>query len=188
MVLKVNSLPNYPLLFLTGRIGILLLFDLLITLPANSSYVTTLMEFLRLNLDFLKTDRWHDSTYFLFCLDFRNNFSLGQHVVWKKCHWIRESPFRITLQKKAHFAFSMQNCIHYFRWTVVLIVVTNSFLTDTKNDKYGSSIVIRSPVHQIDICTTPPPPVIHWKSQINPTWSVVFTSRMKPNATCPIYL
>ncbi len=32
----------------------------------------------------------------------------------------------------------MQNRIHYFRWTTGLIVVTNSFLTGTKNDKYGS--------------------------------------------------
>ncbi len=31
----------------------------------------------------------------------------------------------------------MQNRIHYFRWTAGLIVVTNSFLTGTKNDKYG---------------------------------------------------
>ncbi len=31
----------------------------------------------------------------------------------------------------------MQNCIHYFRWTAGLKVVTNSFLTGTKNDKYG---------------------------------------------------
>ncbi len=40
------------------------------------------------------------------------NFSLGQRVVQKKCHWMRKSPFRITLQKLAHFSFSMQNCIH----------------------------------------------------------------------------
>ncbi len=32
----------------------------------------------------------------------------------------------------------MQNRIHYFRWTAGLIVVTNSFLTGTKNDKYGT--------------------------------------------------
>ncbi len=44
---------------------------------------------------------------------------------------------RITLQKRADFAFSMQNRIHYFGWTAGLIVVTNSFLTGTKNDKYG---------------------------------------------------
>ncbi len=49
----------------------------------------------------------------------------------------RESPFRITLQKRAQFAFSMQNRIHYLRWTAALIVVTKSFLTGTKNDKYG---------------------------------------------------
>ncbi len=34
----------------------------------------------------------------------------------------------------------MQNRIHYFRWTAGLIVVTNSFLTGTKNDKYGTVI------------------------------------------------
>ncbi len=27
----------------------------------------------------------------------KNNFSIGQHVV-NKCHWIRKSPFRLTLQ------------------------------------------------------------------------------------------
>ncbi len=42
---------------------------------------------------------------------------------------------------KAHFAFSMLNRIHYFRWTAGLIVVTNSFLTGTKNDKYGNKVV-----------------------------------------------
>ncbi len=52
----------------------------------------------------------------------------------KMCHWICESPLRITLQKRAHFAFSMQNPVHYFRWSAGLIVVTNSFLTGTKND------------------------------------------------------
>ncbi len=31
----------------------------------------------------------------------------------------------------------MQNRIHYFRSTAGLIVVTNSFLTGSKNDKYG---------------------------------------------------
>ncbi len=37
----------------------------------------------------------------------------------------------------------MQNCIHYFRWTAVLIVVTKSFLTGTKNDKYGITEITR---------------------------------------------
>ncbi len=60
----------------------------------------------------------------------------------KKCHWIVESPLRINLQKRAHFAFSMQNRIHYFRWTAGLIVVTNSFLTGIKHDKYGKFISI----------------------------------------------
>ncbi len=50
----------------------------------------------------------------------------------QKYHWIGKGPFRITLQKMAHFAFSVKNCIHYFRWTAVLIVVTNSFLTALK--------------------------------------------------------
>ncbi len=36
----------------------------------------------------------------------------------------------------------MQNRIHYFRWKAGLIVVTNSFLTGTKNDKYGISVCI----------------------------------------------
>ncbi len=31
----------------------------------------------------------------------------------------------------------MQNRIYYFRWTAGLIVVANSFLAGTKNDKYG---------------------------------------------------
>ncbi len=35
----------------------------------------------------------------------------------------------------------MQNRIHYFRWTAGLIVVTNSFLTGTKNDKYGNCLL-----------------------------------------------
>ncbi len=35
----------------------------------------------------------------------------------------------------------MQNRIHYFRWTAGLIVVTNSFLTGTKNDKYGNDLI-----------------------------------------------
>ncbi len=34
----------------------------------------------------------------------------------------------------------MQNRIHYLRWTAGLIVVTNSFLTGTKNDKYGTIV------------------------------------------------
>ncbi len=58
----------------------------------------------------------------------------------KRCHWIHESPFRITLQKRANFIFSMQNRIDYSRWTAGLIVVTNSFLTGTKNDRYGKSV------------------------------------------------
>ncbi len=37
----------------------------------------------------------------------------------------------------AHFAFSMQNCIHYFRWTAVLAVVTNSFSSGPIREKYG---------------------------------------------------
>ncbi len=60
---------------------------------------------------------------------------------WTNERWICESLFRITLHKRAHFAFSMQNRIHYFRWTAGLIVVTNSFLTGTKNDKYGNLIL-----------------------------------------------
>ncbi len=32
----------------------------------------------------------------------------------------------------------MQNRIHYFKWTAGLIVVTDSFLTGTKNDKCGT--------------------------------------------------
>ncbi len=39
----------------------------------------------------------------------------------------------------------MQNRIHYLRWTAGLIVVTNSFLTGTKNDKYGNAITITKP-------------------------------------------
>ncbi len=35
----------------------------------------------------------------------------------------------------------MQNRIHYFRWTAGIIVVTNSFLTGTKNDKYGTYLL-----------------------------------------------
>ncbi len=38
----------------------------------------------------------------------------------------------------SHFAFSMKNCIYYFRWTAVLIVVTKSFLGDIMNIKHGS--------------------------------------------------
>ncbi len=62
----------------------------------------------------------------------------------KKVPLDSQKPYRITLQKLAHFAFSMQNRIHYFRWTAGLIVVTNSFLTGTKNDKVGSSL----PLHR----------------------------------------
>ncbi len=56
----------------------------------------------------------------------------------KKYHWIREGPFRVTLQNMAHFAFSMQNCIHYFRWAAVVTVGTKSFLKSIISDKYGS--------------------------------------------------
>ncbi len=31
-----------------------------------------------------------------------------------------------------------------FRWTAGLIVVTNSFLTGTKNDKYGSDLYLQA--------------------------------------------
>ncbi len=41
----------------------------------------------------------------------------------------------------------MQNRIHYFRWTAGLIVVTSSFLTGTKNDKYG--ILVRERVDKL---------------------------------------
>ncbi len=44
----------------------------------------------------------------------------------------------------AHFAFSMQNCIYYFRWTAVLITVTKSFLEETINVKYGIWIAFLS--------------------------------------------
>ncbi len=50
----------------------------------------------------------------------------------------KKVSLRITLQKMAHFAFSMQNSMNYFRWTAGIIVVTNSFLTGTKREKYGS--------------------------------------------------
>ncbi len=55
----------------------------------------------------------------------------------KKLHWIHNFPFRINLQKMAHSALSMHNCIHYFLWAAVLIVVSNSFLTGNKSDTYG---------------------------------------------------
>ncbi len=44
----------------------------------------------------------------------------------------------MTLQKLAHFAFSMQNCIHYFTWTAGLLAATISVLTGTKiiNDNF----------------------------------------------------
>ncbi len=38
----------------------------------------------------------------------------------------------------AHFAFSMQNCIYYFRWTAGLIAVTKSLWGGTINVKYGT--------------------------------------------------
>ncbi len=38
----------------------------------------------------------------------------------------------------AHFAFSMQNCIYYFRWTAVLIAVTKSLWGETINVIYGT--------------------------------------------------
>ncbi len=40
----------------------------------------------------------------------------------------------------AHFAISMQNSVYYFWWKAVLIVVTKSFLTDTKSDKFGKGL------------------------------------------------
>ncbi len=43
----------------------------------------------------------------------------------------------------------MQNRIPYFRWTAGLIVVTNSFLTGTKNDKYGSDFISGQRVHYL---------------------------------------
>ncbi len=46
-------------------------------------------------------------------------------------------PLRDKFAKMAHFAFSMQNCIHYFRWAAVLIVVTKSFWGKITNTKYG---------------------------------------------------
>ncbi len=55
----------------------------------------------------------------------------------KKFHGIHNFPFRINLQKMAHFALSMQNCITLILWTAALTVVSNSFLTDTKSDKCG---------------------------------------------------
>ncbi len=39
-----------------------------------------------------------------------------------------------------HFTFSMQNCIHYFQWIAVLMVVTKPFLGETIIVKYGSSL------------------------------------------------
>ncbi len=41
--------------------------------------------------------------------------------------------------------------IHYCRWTAVLIVVTNSFLTGTMREKYGSQVPIWT-VQQASIC------------------------------------
>ncbi len=40
--------------------------------------------------------------------------------------------------KIAHFAFSMQNCVYYFRWAAVLIVVTKSFWGEIITVKYGT--------------------------------------------------
>ncbi len=57
--------------------------------------------------------------------------------------WRQKGPFRITLHKLTHFAFSMQNGMHYFSLTAVQTVVTNSFLTGTKIEKYGISISMR---------------------------------------------
>ncbi len=37
----------------------------------------------------------------------------------------------------AHFRLSKQNFIHYFKWTAVLTVVSNSFFTGAKNEKYS---------------------------------------------------
>ncbi len=42
--------------------------------------------------------------------------------------------------KMAHTAFSMQNCIHFFRWTAVLTVVTNAFLTTTICEEYCKAL------------------------------------------------
>ncbi len=42
--------------------------------------------------------------------------------------------------KMAHFAFFMQNCIYYFRWTAVLITVTKLFWEETIIVKYGSCV------------------------------------------------
>ncbi len=43
----------------------------------------------------------------------------------------------------AHFAFSMQNCIYYFRWTAVLIALAKAFCRETLNVKYVEYIFAR---------------------------------------------
>ncbi len=40
----------------------------------------------------------------------------------------------------AHFAISKQNSVYLFWWTAALTVVTKSFLTDTKSDKFGKGL------------------------------------------------
>ncbi len=40
----------------------------------------------------------------------------------------------------AHFAMAMQKSVYYFWWTTVLIVLTKSFLMDTKSDKFGKGL------------------------------------------------
>ncbi len=61
----------------------------------------------------------------------------------KKVPLDSQEPYRITLQKLAHFAFSMQNRIHYFRWTAGLVVVTNSFLMALKRIKAVSNYSLK---------------------------------------------
>ncbi len=46
-------------------------------------------------------------------------------------------PLYVALQKMAHFAFSMQNCIHCCRWAAVVTIVTIPFLKSIISDKYG---------------------------------------------------
>ncbi len=67
------------------------------------------------------------------------NVSIGQHVLQKGTIGFAK---RIT-EKMAHFVFTMQNGTHYFRWTAVLTVITNSFSKGNIREKYGHGFSIK---------------------------------------------